>query len=112
MTMVIVAKMTKSTIAIWSKLMGEHCGDEASSDLYKAAQKNMMMMTKKQDIDEDNSTDDQRGKLMADHCGDVNPSDLCKPHTCAGLPGWAGDEVGRNNDDDDYASDCNTVCGY
>ena len=45
------------------------------------------MMTKKQDIDEDNSTDDQRGKLMADHCGDVNPSDLCKPHTCAGLPG-------------------------
>ena len=65
----------------------EHCGDEASSDLYKAAQENMMMMTKKQDIDEDTSTDDQRGKLMADHCGDVNPSDLCKPHTCAGLPG-------------------------
>ena len=27
--------------------MGEHCGDEASSDLYKSAQKNMMMMTKK-----------------------------------------------------------------
>ena len=65
--------------------MGEHCGDEASSDLCKAALGEYDDADKKKHIFEDNSTDDQRGKLMADHCGDVNPSDLCKPgpHTCA-----------------------------